>query len=75
MEQYFFISLTASDEIDSQIKHLKNHKAGGPKNIPTTIFKKFGKNISMSLTELINLSFNQGKFPAGDTYFQKKVSN
>ena len=26
--------------------------------------KKFGKNISVPLTELINLSFDQGKFPA-----------
>ena len=64
MEQSFFISPTSSDEIESQIKHLKNHKANGPNSIPTTIFKKFGKNISVPLTELINLSFNQGKFPA-----------
>ena len=64
MEQSFFISPTTSDEIESQIKHLKNHKASGPNSIPTTIFKKFGKNISLPLTELINLSFNQGKFLA-----------
>ena len=64
MEQSFFTSPTSSEEIESQIKHLKNHKANGPNSIPTTIFKKFGKNISVPLTELINLSFNQGKFPA-----------
>ena len=64
MEQSFFISPTSSDEIESQIKHLKNQKASGPNSIPTAIFKKFGKNISVPLTELINLSFNQGKFPA-----------
>ena len=57
MEQSFFISPTSSDEIESQIKHLKNHKASGPNSIPTTIFKKFGKNISVPLTELINLSY------------------
>ena len=64
IEQSFFISPTSSDEIESQIKHIKNHKASGPNSIPTTIFKKFGKNISVPLTELINLSFNQGQFPA-----------
>ena len=53
-----------SDKIESQIKHLKNHKASGPNSIHTTIFKKYGKNISVPLTELINLSFNQGKFQA-----------
>ena len=64
MERSFFTSPTTSDEIESQIKHLKNHKASGPSSIPTTIFKNFGKNISVPLAELINLSFNQGKFPA-----------
>ena len=62
MEQSFFISPTTSDKIESQIKHLKNHKANSPNSIPTTILKKFGTNLSFSLTELINLSFNQGKF-------------
>ena len=42
----------------------KHYKASGPNNIPTTILKNFQKIISVSLTELINLSFNQGKFPA-----------
>ena len=63
MEQSFFINPTTSDEIESQIKHLKNYKASGPNSIPITIFKKFGKNINVPLTELINLSLNQGKFP------------
>ena len=43
MEQPFFINPTRSDEIESQIKHLKNHMASGPNSISTTIFKKFGK--------------------------------
>ena len=65
MEQSFFVSPTTSDETESQVKHLENHKASGSiHSIPTTIFKKFGKNISVSLTERIYLSFNQGKFRA-----------
>ena len=64
MEQYFFISPTTSDNIESQIKYLKNHKASSPNSNPITIFKKFGKNISVPLPEPINLSFNQGKFSA-----------
>ena len=64
MERSFSISPTTSDGIESHIKHLKNHKASGPNSIRTIIFKIFGKNISAPLTELIDLSFNQGKFPA-----------
>ena len=50
MEQSFFISPTTSDEVESQIKHLKNHKASGPNSIPTITFKKFGKNKNVPLT-------------------------
>ena len=50
MEHSFFVNPATSDKIESQIKHLKNHKASGPNSIPTTIFKKFGKNISVPLT-------------------------
>ena len=80
MEQSFFISPMTSDKIESQIKHLKNHKASGPNSIPTIIFKKFRKNISVLQTGLINLSFNQGKFPAvlkiaSVTPTLKKVAN
>ena len=64
IEQYFFMNPTTSDKIECQIKYLKNHKASGPNIIPTTILKNFRKNISVPLTELTNLSFNQGKFPA-----------
>ena len=38
MEQSFFINPATSDEIESKIKHLKNHKASSPNIIPTTIF-------------------------------------
>ena len=78
MDQSFFISPTTSDKIESQIKYLKNHKASSPNSNPITIFKKVGKNKSVPLPEPINLSFNQGKFPAVlkiasvDTYFQNR---
>ena len=80
MERSFSISPTTSDEIESQIKHLKSHKASDPNSIPTIIFKKFRKNVSVPQTELINLSFNQGKFPAvlkiaSVTPTLKKVTN
>ena len=64
MEQSCFINPTTSDKIESQITYLQNHKASSPSSIPTTIFKNFRKNINVPLTELINLSFNQEKFPA-----------
>ena len=64
MEQSFFINPTTPDKIESQIKYLKNHKARSPFSIPTRIFKNSRKSISVPLTELINLSFNHGKFPA-----------
>ena len=65
MEQSFFVRPTTSDEIESQVKHLKNHKESSSiHSVPTTILKKIGKNISVSLTERIYLSFNKGKFPA-----------
>ena len=64
MEQSFFISTMTSDKIESQIKHLKSHEASASNSIPTTIFEKYEKNTSVPLTKLINLSFNQGTFPA-----------
>ena len=64
MEQSFFINPTTFDEIESQFKYIKNYKASGPNSIPTTIFKNFQINLCVLLTELINLSFNQEKFPA-----------
>ena len=64
MEQSLFINPTISDKIESQIKDVKNHKAG----VLTVSLKQYleisEKNINVPLTELINLSFNQGKFPA-----------
>ena len=63
IEKSFFINPTTADEVETQIKCLKNNKATGPKSIPTSIFKNFRKSLSVPLAEIINLSFNKGKFP------------
>ena len=62
IEKSFFIN-PAIDEVETQIKCLKNNKATGPKSIPTSIFKNFQKSLSVPFAEIINLSFNEGKFP------------
>ena len=64
IEKSFFINPTTADEVETQIKCLKNNKASGPNSIPTSIFKNFRKSLSVPLAEIINLSFNEGKFPA-----------
>ena len=63
IKKTFFINPTTADEVETQIKCLKNNKATGPKSIPTSIFKNFRKSLSVPLAEIINLSFNEGKFP------------
>ena len=45
------------------IKSLNNKKAIVPNSIPTKVLKKFGKTISISLANLLNLSFECGIFP------------
>ena len=64
MENSFILHQTTNEETKSVLKNLKNDKAFGPNSIPTVILKHFRKTISISLTKLINLSFNQGNFPS-----------
>ena len=63
IEKSFFINPTTADEVETQIKCLKNNKASGPNSIPTSIFTNLRKSLSVPLAEIINLSFNEGKFP------------
>ena len=42
---------------------MKTNKASGPNSIPTKILKLFKKEFSKPLSDIINLSFNQGVFP------------
>ena len=60
IENSFVLHQTTNEEIEN----LKNNKAFGPNNIPTVILKYFRKTISIPLSKLVNLSFNQGKFPS-----------
>ena len=60
----FFINLTTSEDVESEIKTLKNNKASDPKSIPTKVFKTFAKPLCKPLVDLIQLSFSTGKFPS-----------
>ena len=60
----FFISATTTSEVEPELKNLQNNKALGPFCIPTKLLKTFHKAFGPPLTELINLSFSNGKFPA-----------
>ena len=42
---------------------MKTNKASGPNSIPTNILKLFKKEFSKPLSDMINMSFNQGVFP------------
>ena len=42
---------------------MKTNKASGPNSISTKILKLFKKEFSKPLSDIINLSFNQGVFP------------
>ena len=59
----FYMSPTNAREVEQKLKALKTNKAVGPNSIPTKILKTYSKSLSKPLSELINLSFAQGKFP------------
>ena len=58
-----FLSLTLPEDIEGLIKSIKTNKASGSNSIPTKIFKLFKKEFSKRLSDIINLSFNEGIFP------------
>ena len=51
------------EEIQQEVKLLKNNTAIGPQSIPTKLFKTFNKTLSKPLTYLIHFSFIKGAFP------------
>ena len=63
IEKSFLINPTTANEVETQNKCLKNNKASGLGSIPTSISKNFRTSLSVPLAEIINLSFNEGKFP------------
>ena len=53
---------TTSEEIEDIISCIQRNKATGPSSIPIKILKDLKKTISKPLVDLINSSFNSGKF-------------
>ena len=58
-----FLSPTLPEDMGDLINSMKTNKASGPNSIPTKILKLFKKEFSKPLSDIINLSFNQGVFP------------
>ena len=61
-EKSFFINPTTSEEIEGIVSSFQTNKATGPRTIPIKTLKDLKKNISKPLADLVNLSFNFGKF-------------
>ena len=75
-----FLSPTLPEDIEDLISSMKTNKASGPNSISSKILKLFKKEFSKPLSDIINLSFNQGVFPnllkiANVTPFTKKVTS
>ena len=58
-----FLSPTLPEDIEDLIKSMKTNKARGPNSTLTKILKLFKKEFLKPLSDIINLSFNQGVFP------------
>ena len=58
-----FLSPTVPEDVEYLISSMKKNKASGPNSIPTNILKLFKKEFSKALSDIINISFNQGVFP------------
>ena len=61
----FFTGPTGSDEITNLILSLIESKSVGPNGLPTKILKLFKNDISLQLTNVLNLSFSTGVFLSG----------
>ena len=59
----FYMSPSNAREVEQKLKTLKTNKAVGSNSIPTKILKTYSRSLIKPLSELINLSFAQGKFP------------
>ncbi len=60
----FFIAPCAPNEVSTVIQSLKNGKSSGPNSIPIKLLKVLEPNISVTLSSLINESFETSTFPA-----------
>ena len=59
----FKLGRVTPEQVRRVIKRLNNTNASGPDDIPCTAVKKLGGFLSLYLTHIINLTFEQGKFP------------
>ena len=59
----FFLSSTTLTEVSAIISALKDNRASGPNSIPIKLLKTLNSHISVSLSILINQSFESGIFP------------
>ena len=57
------MSSTNAQETEQKLKTLKTNKVVASNSIPTRNLKAYSEPLSKPLSELINLSFAQGKFP------------
>ena len=57
-----FLSPTVPEDVEDLISSMKTNKTSGPNSIPTNILKLFKKEFSIPLSDMINMSFNQGVF-------------
>ena len=62
-ENKIFFSPTVAEDVEDLISSMKTSKASNPISIPTNILKLFKKEFSKPLSDMINMSFNQGVFP------------
>ena len=59
----FFVSPCAPNEVSTVIQSLKNGKSSGPNSIPIKLLKVLEPHISLTLSSLINESFETSTFP------------
>ena len=59
----FSLGRVTREQVKTTIKKLKNTNAAGPDEIPRVAVKRLSGFLSLYLTHIINLCFEQGKFP------------
>ena len=59
----FSLGRVTREQVKTVIKKLKNTNAAGPDEIPCVAVKRLSGFLSLYLTHIINLCFEQGKFP------------
>ena len=63
VEKTFFLSPVTEGEVQDFISTLNSRKGNGPNSFPTCLLKKSKSLLSYPISEIINISFETGKFP------------